>query len=171
MSSLLSLALAAAQLQEALLLGHVSSRAPLAWMLAFGRQGVAKDRSKAFELAEQGARLALGAAIIFAAAASSASPSKVGLRRSHDKLSSSLHKLEAPKCESNSRAEGPRLQEADCPHGKMPHFRRCSDARSAEDKWLPRVNPHILWFRRPFHYLQHFERRQGQSPPKCAAAR
>ena len=26
-------------------------------MLAFGRQGVAKDRSRAFELAEQGARL------------------------------------------------------------------------------------------------------------------
>ena len=52
-----SLASAAAQLQEALLLGHVSSRAPLAWMLAFGRQGVAKDRSRAFELADQGARL------------------------------------------------------------------------------------------------------------------
>jgi hypothetical protein len=49
----------------------------------------------------------------------------------------------------------------------MPHFWRCSDARSAEGKWLPRVNPHILLFRRPFHYLQHFERRQGQSPPKC----
>ena len=150
MSSLLSLALAAAQLQEALLLGHVSSRAPLAWMLAFGRQGVAKDRSRAFELAEQGARLALGVAIIFAAAASPASPSKVGLRRSHDKLSSSLHKLEAPKFESNSRAEGPRLQEADCPRGKMPHFRRCSDARSAEGKWLPRVNPHILFVPTPF---------------------
>ena len=49
--------LAAAQLQEALLLGHLPSRAALAWMLAFGRQGVAKDRSRAFELAEEGARL------------------------------------------------------------------------------------------------------------------
>ena len=49
--------LAAAQLQEALLLGHLPSRASLAWMLAFGRQGVAKDRSRAFELVEQGARL------------------------------------------------------------------------------------------------------------------
>ena len=49
--------LAAAQLQEALLLGHLSSRASLAWMLVFGRQGVAKNRSRAFELAEKGARL------------------------------------------------------------------------------------------------------------------
>ena len=49
--------LAAAQLQKALLLGHLPSRAALAWMLAFGRQGVAKDRSRAFELAEEGARL------------------------------------------------------------------------------------------------------------------
>ena len=49
--------LAAAQLQEALLLGHLPSRASLAWILAFGRQGVAKDRSTAFELVKQGACL------------------------------------------------------------------------------------------------------------------
>ena len=49
--------MAAAQLQEALLLGHLPSRASLAWILAFGRQGVAKDRSTAFELVKQGARL------------------------------------------------------------------------------------------------------------------
>ena len=38
-------------------LGHLPSRALMAWMLLDGREGVAKDRDGAFELVEEGARL------------------------------------------------------------------------------------------------------------------
>ncbi len=44
-------------LQVAVELGHLPSRALNAWLLVDGREGVAKDHKKAFELAEQGARL------------------------------------------------------------------------------------------------------------------
>jgi len=50
-------AAAAALLQQAVGLGHVPSRADLADMLIDGREGVAKDRERGFELAEEGARL------------------------------------------------------------------------------------------------------------------
>jgi len=48
---------AAALLQQAVGHGHVLSRAELADMLIDGREGVAKDRKRAFELVEEGARL------------------------------------------------------------------------------------------------------------------
>jgi hypothetical protein len=44
-------------LQLAVYVGHLPSRALKAWMLLEGREGVAKDRSGAFELVEEGARL------------------------------------------------------------------------------------------------------------------
>jgi len=50
-------AAAAALLQQAVGLGHVLSRADLADMLIDGREGVAVDQKRAFELAEEGARL------------------------------------------------------------------------------------------------------------------
>jgi len=50
-------AAAAALLQQAVGHGHLPSRADLADMLIFGRKGVDEDRSRAFELAEEGARL------------------------------------------------------------------------------------------------------------------
>jgi len=50
-------AAAAALLQQAVGLGHLPSRADLADMLIDGREGVAADQKKAFELAEEGARL------------------------------------------------------------------------------------------------------------------
>jgi TPR repeat protein len=50
-------AAAAALLQQAVGHGHVLSRAELADMLIFGREGVAKDHKRAFELVEEGARL------------------------------------------------------------------------------------------------------------------
>jgi TPR repeat protein len=48
---------AAAQLQQAVTLGHLHSRADLAWMLIDGREGVARNQAKAFELVNEGARL------------------------------------------------------------------------------------------------------------------
>jgi hypothetical protein len=48
---------AVAPLQLAVDLGHLPSRALKAWLLVDGREGVAKDHKKAYELAEQGARL------------------------------------------------------------------------------------------------------------------
>jgi hypothetical protein len=48
---------AVAPLQLAVNLGHLPSRALMAWLLVDGREGVAKDHKKAYELAEQGARL------------------------------------------------------------------------------------------------------------------
>jgi hypothetical protein len=48
---------AVAPLQLAVNLGHLPSRALKAWLLFDGREGVAKDHKKAYELAEQGARL------------------------------------------------------------------------------------------------------------------
>jgi TPR repeat protein len=50
-------AAAAAQLQRAIDLGHLPSRALKAWLLIDGREGVAKDHKAAFELAEEGARV------------------------------------------------------------------------------------------------------------------
>jgi TPR repeat protein len=50
-------AAAAALLQQAVRLGHVLSRAELADMLIGGREGVAMDYKRAFELMEEGARL------------------------------------------------------------------------------------------------------------------
>jgi len=50
-------AAAAALLQQAVGLGHVLSRADLADMLICGREGVAMDRKRAFELVEEGTRL------------------------------------------------------------------------------------------------------------------
>ncbi len=50
-------AAAAAQLQQAIGHGHLPSRAALADMLLDGREGVAMDKKRAFELAEEGARL------------------------------------------------------------------------------------------------------------------
>jgi TPR repeat protein len=50
-------AAAAALLQQAVGHGHVPSRADLAGMLIEGRESVAKDRERGFELAEEGARL------------------------------------------------------------------------------------------------------------------
>jgi hypothetical protein len=50
---------AAAQypLQKAIDFGHLPSRALKAWLLLDGREGVAKDRKRAFELVEEGTRL------------------------------------------------------------------------------------------------------------------
>jgi TPR repeat protein len=48
---------AAEQLQRAVGLGHLPSRADLADMLINGREGVARDHDRAFELVEEGARL------------------------------------------------------------------------------------------------------------------
>ena len=50
-------AAAAALLQQAVGLGHTLSRADLADMLIWGREGVAQDRDRAFDLVEEGARL------------------------------------------------------------------------------------------------------------------
>jgi TPR repeat protein len=50
-------AAAAAQLQRAIDLGDLSSRALKAWLHIDGREGVAKDGKTAFELAEECARL------------------------------------------------------------------------------------------------------------------
>jgi hypothetical protein len=50
-------AAAVAPLQLAVDLGHLPSRALKAWLFVDGREGVAKDHKKAYELAEQGARL------------------------------------------------------------------------------------------------------------------
>jgi hypothetical protein len=50
-------AAAAALLQQAVDLGHLPSRADLADMLIDGREGVAQDSKRAFELAEEGTRL------------------------------------------------------------------------------------------------------------------
>jgi TPR repeat protein len=44
-------------LNRAIIRGHLSSRAIKAWMLLYGREGVAQDCNAAFELAEEGARL------------------------------------------------------------------------------------------------------------------
>ncbi len=48
---------AVARLQLAVDLGHLPSRALKAWLFIDGREGIAKDHKKAYELAEQGARL------------------------------------------------------------------------------------------------------------------
>jgi len=50
-------AAAAALLQQAVGLGHLPSRADLADMLLYDREGIAKDWERAFALAEEGARL------------------------------------------------------------------------------------------------------------------
>jgi hypothetical protein len=50
-------AIAAAQLQRAIDLGDLPSRALKAWLHIHGREGVAKDHKTAFELAEEGVRL------------------------------------------------------------------------------------------------------------------
>jgi len=50
-------AAAAALLQQAVGLGHVLSRADLADMLIYGREGVAEDEKRGFELVEEGTRL------------------------------------------------------------------------------------------------------------------
>jgi hypothetical protein len=44
-------------LQQAIYMGHLPSRALKAWLLIDGREGVAKDQTGAFQLAEEGARL------------------------------------------------------------------------------------------------------------------
>ena len=50
-------AAAAAQLQRAIALGHLRSRALNAWLLIEGREGIAMDMKAAVELVEEGARL------------------------------------------------------------------------------------------------------------------
>jgi len=50
-------AAAAVPLQRAIHFGDSNSRALKAWLLIHGREGVAKDHKRAFELAEEGARL------------------------------------------------------------------------------------------------------------------
>jgi TPR repeat protein len=50
-------AAAFALLQLAIELGHLPSRAHMAWLLINGRKGVVKDPRKGFELAEEGVRL------------------------------------------------------------------------------------------------------------------
>jgi len=50
-------AAAAVPLQQAVDLGHLLSRALKAWLLLVGREGVARYRKRAFELAEEGASL------------------------------------------------------------------------------------------------------------------
>jgi TPR repeat protein len=50
-------AAAAVALKLAVDLGHLPSRALKAWLLVNGREGVAKDAKRGFELAEEGARL------------------------------------------------------------------------------------------------------------------
>jgi TPR repeat protein len=50
-------AAAVVPLQRAIDLGHLPSRALMAWLLIDGREGVALDCESAFELAEEGARL------------------------------------------------------------------------------------------------------------------
>jgi TPR repeat protein len=50
-------AAAVVPLQRAIDLGHLPSRALMAWLLSDGREGVAKDQQTAFELAKEGARL------------------------------------------------------------------------------------------------------------------
>ena len=44
-------------LQLAIDLGHLPSRALMAWLFIRGREGIAKDRTRAFQLVEVGARL------------------------------------------------------------------------------------------------------------------
>jgi TPR repeat protein len=44
-------------LQLAIYLGHLPSRARMAWLLRDGREGVARDHNRAFELVEEGTRL------------------------------------------------------------------------------------------------------------------
>ena len=44
-------------LQQAIDMGHLPSRALMAWLLISGREGVAKDRKRAFGLVEEGVRL------------------------------------------------------------------------------------------------------------------
>jgi len=50
-------AAAAVALQRAIHFGDFSSLALMAWLLIWGREGVAQDRNRAFKLAEEGARL------------------------------------------------------------------------------------------------------------------
>ena len=44
-------------LQQAIDMGHLPSRALMAWLLIEGREGIAKDEERGFELVEEGARL------------------------------------------------------------------------------------------------------------------
>jgi hypothetical protein len=44
-------------LQRAIQLGHLPSRALLAWIFMFAREGIAKNRNTAIELVQEGARL------------------------------------------------------------------------------------------------------------------
>ena len=50
-------AAAAAQLQLAIDMGHSLSRALMAWLLIWGREGIAQDTDTAFDLVQEGARL------------------------------------------------------------------------------------------------------------------
>jgi TPR repeat protein len=50
-------AAAVVPLQRAIYLGNLPSRAHMAWLLLDGREGVAKDDNRGFDLAEEGARL------------------------------------------------------------------------------------------------------------------
>ena len=50
-------AAATVPLQRAIQLGHLPSRALLAWLFLFGREGIAQDRNRAIELVQEGARL------------------------------------------------------------------------------------------------------------------
>jgi TPR repeat protein len=50
-------AAAVVPLQRAIYLGDLPSRALMAWLLLDGREGVAKDQNRGFELVEEGARL------------------------------------------------------------------------------------------------------------------
>ena len=50
-------AAATVPLQRAIQLGHLPSRALLAWLFLFAREGIAQDRNRAIELVQEGARL------------------------------------------------------------------------------------------------------------------
>ena len=50
-------AAAAEQLLQAIGMGHLLSRALLAWLLVWGREGIAKDKRRALELVEEGVQM------------------------------------------------------------------------------------------------------------------
>jgi hypothetical protein len=50
-------AAALAPLQQAIDMGHLPSRALMAWLLIDGREGIAQDRNRAFQLVDEGDRL------------------------------------------------------------------------------------------------------------------
>ena len=50
-------AAAAVHLQRAIGMGHLPSRALMAWLLVWGREGIAKDKGRALDLVKEGVRM------------------------------------------------------------------------------------------------------------------